>query len=160
MGLAYALKLYPFRITFTVVVDPAFRPEPDVGGIVKGGGRATGGVGRTGDSLNRPEDGEPDGGVGRVGSGFPVPNVGGDEQVVFCCERCLAAVLELYVAGSLQDDDPFVGRLIIPSGRRRGVALGNDTLDAHSVPAEDLLDILLEQVFRQSGEQVPVGMLG
>jgi hypothetical protein len=40
------------------------------------------------------------------------------------------SILELQDSGSLEEQDPLGVVLIVPEGRRRGVAVGDDTFDS------------------------------
>ena len=55
---------------------------------------------------------------------------------------------------SLQHDDPFVLVLVVPEAFGRGLAVGDDSLDADLGGGQKRLDKLLGQVRREVGEEV------
>ena len=95
------------------------------------------------------EDGEPDGFLVGGGPVDTVAAVGGEKDGVAGSEDDgLFAVGEAQAGFAAEEEDPFVLVLVIPEILRRGVAMGDDALDADLSAAQfaDLVEVFLGEV--------------
>src|SRR5579875_1343415 len=99
-------------------------------------------------------DRHPDGRLVRVGPLDPMSPMSrdGDERTGPQFYRFLP--LESQPGGSLQEEDPFGSLLVVPEALGRGVAQGDDPLDAEPWRAEERLDEFLVQVGGDVGEEI------